>query len=159
MSDRPVEAEPIRPDAAAFDDEDEATELASVEPSPPPGIKAMDEVDEDDAPTDPGRDMPEIPGPTPLPPPPEPAPEIPAPQATRAQGRAVVPAAEPSLVPQMPPSRTAEPTGHDFLVPRRRRAKVRPNYVGWVLVFVGMVSGLGGLVLLALSALRVSGSA
>ena len=63
------------------------------------------------------------------------------------------------MVPQMPPASAAEPTGRDFLVPRRRRAKVRPNYVGWLLVFVGMVSGLAGLVLLALSALRVSGSA
>jgi hypothetical protein len=37
--------------------------------------------------------------------------------------------------------------------------KVQPNYVGWALVFVGMLSGIAGLFLLAITAWRIGGAA
>jgi len=167
--------ESMGPDTSAFDDDDEATELESIPSSSPssgpaeqlPPFSVEAEVGanapplplseaEDECPTDPGRDVPEIAGPTMLPPP-----QIEEPRQARSltptvDGVGFAAEHEPSLVPDLPLVAGAPgPTGNEFLAPRRRRPPPKPNYKGWGLVFFGMLSGLAGLVLLLLSALRL----
>jgi hypothetical protein len=165
-------SEPLGPDTAAFDDDDEATELESLSSSSQPlgpteqlpgsGPSELgadvsplptSEVDEEAA-TDPGRDVREIDGPTNLPA--TQSPELVPPVTPTVDGPGFVDGQEPSLVPELPVvAGGATPTGAEFLAPRRRRPPPQPNYPGWGLVFFGMVSGLAGLVLLLLSALKL----
>ena len=163
FSQRPVEA--VGPDSDAFDDEDEATEL--VKASPPEEIESVAEVEEDEAPTDPGRNHPLIAGPSSLPPAPaevavaasdlvgEPVSERPvtSPESTEGSPSSPAPSAEPAG------GEVAALPGSDGATVRRRRMKAKPNYVGWGLVFFGMLSGLAGLFLLALTAWRIGGGA
>jgi hypothetical protein len=161
------------PDAGAFDDDEEATELESPEgfssssPEQLPGVSASPAVtpaptpmSEDEAPTDPGRDFPLIEGPTTLPTPSRDEPPLPmlgrssTPTPT-VDGPGFGASPEPGPAPDVPPlAGVAGSTAGEFVAPRRRRPRAKPNYAGWGLVFFGMSSGLAGLVLLALSALR-----
>jgi len=163
FSQSPVQA--VGPDSDAFDDEDEATEL--VKASPPEEIESVAEVEEDDAPTDPGRNHPLISGPSSLP-------SAQAEVAVVAADDGTEPvSARPLVSPQPNEGRSSSPApspglagegiaaapGSNGAAVRRRRMKVQPNYVGWGLVFVGMLSGLAGLFLLAITAWRIGGAA
>jgi hypothetical protein len=163
------------PDAAAFDDDEEATELESFKGSSSSSAEQLPEVsaspaaapaplplseDEDEAPTDPGRDLPVIDGPTTLPAPSRDEPSSPilerslTPTPT-VDGPGFGASPEPAPAADVPELRAAAgATGGEFVAPRRRRPRAKPNYAGWALVFFGMSSGLAGLVLLALSAFR-----
>lgn len=172
-----LSAEP-GPDAEAFDDDEEATELESIEGSSAPSVELRPEVvsapasattplplsedeDEDEAPTDPGRDLPVIEGPTTLPAPSKDEPPLsilgrsstptPTPTVDGPGFGASPDPAPPQGVPRL--GGVAASTSGEFVAPRRRRPRAKPNYAGWALVFFGMSSGLAGLVLLALSAL------
>jgi hypothetical protein len=163
------------PDAAAFDDDEEATELesrggsssssaeqlpgGSASPAAAPAPIPLSE-DEDEAPTDPGRDLPVIEGPTTLPTPSRDEPPLPmlgrssTPTPT-VDGPGFGASPEPGPAPDVLRLGVVEgSTVGAFVAPRRRRPRAKPNYAGWGLVFFGMSSGLAGLVLLALSAFR-----
>lgn len=171
----PSEPESTGPDTAAFDDDEEATELesllsstsgpieqlpGSVEPeveasAPPPSVSAAEE----ETPTDPGRDVPVLEDPVTLP-----AQQVAVAQDVRSvrsptptvAGSGFTADQEPSVVPDVPlVADGVAPTGNEFLAPRRRRPPPKPDYKAWGLVFFGMVSGLTGLLLLLLSALKL----
>jgi hypothetical protein len=156
------------PDSSAYDDDEEATELASIEPQPSPEVETASspiiesfggvDEDEDDAPTDPGRGIPVIEGPTSLPTHAGSFASDSAPVSMLSPtvgGPGFEASVEASPAAEEPPERDLAPAGWDAGAPRRRRPLPKPNYLGWTLVFVGMMSGLGGLVLLLLAALRL----
>ena len=145
-----------KPPPEAFDDEEEATEIEGPSTPPPPEIAALDaSMDDDDAPTEPGREFPQVPpGPTSLPPGFQNASRAPAgraPALDRPPGRERL---EPSYVPESKGRSGGRSEDEEFFAPRRprrQRQRPKPNYLGWALVSLGLVSGLAGGALLVLA--------
>ncbi|MEE2829690.1 MAG: hypothetical protein VX498_10935 [Myxococcota bacterium] len=128
---------------AAFDDE-EPTDLIQPTATEPgsSGTEIREErleipelTDEDDeAPTDPGRPLGDV---------------LAEPVESLSNPDDIAPPESAPILPNLP-------TGEAFFRPRRRRAKRKPNLVGWALVLFGLLAGCAGLGLLALSALQLS---
>ena len=146
----------IKPPAEAFDDEEEATEIEGASTAVAPEIAALDSIiDDDDAPTEPGREFPKAPpGPASLPPRPGEASLARSGEAPGLDRPTGPEHPEPSYVPEMKSRFGRESDGDDFFTPRRprrQRQRRKPNYLGWALVSLGLVSGLAGGVLLVLA--------
>ena len=159
-----LDSEASGPARDAFDDDEEATELETAPPQLEELVKAVEETpadetsktervsiekgfdgEDEEAPTDPGRAVSVAlsEGLQPA----EPAQDEPGPEADRGKKGYALESA-----PQLP--RMA--TGADFLVPRRRRRKPKPNRLGWALLFVGLISALAGLALLLASVFKMA---